>query len=405
MALMPRLAKTLLIIAAVPLVLLAGWQRVIEPALVKIPGDVNRTNNYSGTVSVFVDQKSAIDLPAPQESPMSILRTAKSVPGSTGSATTSLRETDHISLLGQNVEQSYVFVLDRSSARNVFSEQSTAYGNNVNRRGAYYPNLPFGVDNSRLYQIWNNEAGTAYVVERDGGPATATINGVKVLRMRGALRTTPVASYYTGELTKLGLPSSLTPAQLQAQFAASGVDASATLAALGNVLSPSETATLIGTLGNNLPLQYYTALTAEARVEPTTGIVVWTHSVKSFFVAPDPTALAPVKKILDSHSSDPVVKAVDDYFTTLSKPRAAFTLDYTTNRASADSMASYAKSQREKLRLAQLYAPAGLLLLFVALCFGAWLSWSRRHEPPASSEEPDLVDVREPTKQRAPAGV
>ncbi|MBV9411778.1 MAG: DUF3068 domain-containing protein [Acidimicrobiia bacterium] len=405
---MPRLSKILLIIAAVPLVLLTGWQRVIEPALVKIPGDVNRTNNYSGKVTVFVDQKSTVDLPTPQESPMSILRTAKSVPGETGNTTTALNETDHISLLGQNAEQSYVFVLDRSSARNVFNEESTAYGNNVNRHGAYYPNLPFGVDSSRHYAIWNNEAGAPYVVQRDAGPATATINGVKVLRMQGTLPMTPVASYYTNELTKLGLPSSLTPDQLQAQFAASGVDATATLAALGHVLSQNEMLTVIGTLGNNLPLQYYTGLTEEARVEPTTGIVVWTHSNKRFFVGPDPAALAPVKKILDSHSSDTTVKAVDGYLTSLSKPRAAFTLDYTTNAASANSMASYAKSQRTKLRLAQIYAPAGLLLLLVALCLGAWWSWPRdREEPPAIPAEPDLIDVREQlsSHEREPAGV
>jgi hypothetical protein len=404
---MPRLSKVLLIVAAVPLVLLAGWARVIEPALVKIPGDVNRTNNYSGTVTVFVDQKTTVDLPTPQESPMTILRTAKSVAGETGSTTTALNETDHISLLGQNAEQSYVFVLDRSSARNVFNEESTAYGNNVNRHGAYYPNLPFGVDSSRRYPIWNNEAGTPYVVQRDAGPTTATINGVKVLRMQGTLPMTPVAPYYTNELTNLGLPSSLTPDKLQAQFAASGVDATATLAGLGQVLSQDEMLTVIGTLGNDLPLQYYTALTAEARVEPTTGIVVWTHSNKRFFVGPAPTALAPVKKILDAHSSDPIVKAVDDYLTTLSKPRAAFTLDYTTNAASANSMASYAKTQRTKLRLAQIYAPAGLLLLFVALCFGALVAWRRHYEPPAPEAEADLVDVRERLgdHEREPAGV
>jgi hypothetical protein len=113
-----------------------------------------------------------------------------------------------------------------------------------------------------------------------------------------------------------------------------------------------------------------------------------------------------VKKILDDHSSDPTVKAVDDFLTTLNKPRAAFTLDYTTNTASANSMASYAKSQRTKLRLAQLYAPAGLLLLFVVLCFGAWLAWRRQPEPPAPAAEPDLVDVQhETTKEREPAGV
>src|SRR3954452_4509196 len=187
MALMPRLAKTLLIIAALPLVLLAGWQRVIEPSLVKIPGDVNRTNHYSGTVSVFVDQKTTIDLPTPQESPMTIVRTAKSVPGGTGATTTELRETDNISLLGQNAEQPFVFVLDRSSARNVFDERATAFGNNVNRHGAYYPNLTFGVDSSRHYAIWNTEAGVPYAIERQGGAETTTINGVSVLRMQGTL--------------------------------------------------------------------------------------------------------------------------------------------------------------------------------------------------------------------------
>jgi hypothetical protein len=403
---MPRLAKILLIIAAVPLVLLAGWQRVIEPALVKIPGNVNRTNNYSGTVSVFVDQKSTVNLPTPQVSPMSIVRTAKSVPGETGSSTTALSEIDHISLLGQNADQAYVFVLDRSSARNQFDERATAYGNNVNRHGAYYPNLPFGVDGSRHYGIWNNEAGAAYVLEREGGAESATINGVKVLRVAGKLPITPVAPYYVNELSKLGLPTSLTPDELQAQFAASGVDATATLAALGQVLSQDEMLTVIGALGNPLPLQYSTALDAEARVEPTTGIVVWTHSVKRFFVGPDPAALAPVKKVLDAHSSDPVVSAVNGYLTSLTQPRAAFTLDYTTNRASADSMASYAKDQREKLRLAQLYAPAGLLLLFVVLCFGAWLSWRRHEEPPAAAVEPEFIDVRESSsREREPARV
>jgi hypothetical protein len=401
---MRRVTKILLIAAALPLVLLAGWQRVIEPALVKIPGDVNRTNNYSGTVTVFVDQKTTIDLPSPQESPMTIVRSAESVPGETGATTTALRETDNISLLGQNVEQPYVFVLDRSSARNVFNEEATAYGTNVNRHGVFYPNLPFGVDSSRHYAIWNNEAGTPYVIERQGGATSTTINGVSVLRMQGSLPMTEVASYYTNELSKMGLPTSLTPAQLQAQFAASGVDATATLASLGNVLSQGEMTTLIGTLGNDLPLQYYTALDAQARVEPTTGIVVWTHSLKRFFVGPSPASLAPVKKILDSHSSDPVVKAVDDYLTTLGKPRLAFSLDYSTNPASANSMASYADSQAKKLRLAQLYAPAGLLLLVVGLCFGAWWTW-RRHQP--DEPAPELVDVREgvDTRQREPAGV
>lgn len=400
---MPRLSKVLLIIAVLPLALLAGWQRVIEPALVKIPGDVNRTNNYSGTVSVFVDAKTATDLATPQESPMSIGRVTKSVPGETGAATTALEETDTINLLGQSTDQTNVFVLDRSSARNQVDEHATAYGTPVNRHGSYFPNLPFGVDNSRRYPIWNNEAGATYLMERDGGPPTTTINGVKVLRMTGTLAMTPVAPYYTPELTKLGLPAQLTPEQLQAQFAASGADASQVADALSKVLSPSEMLTVLGALTNPLPLQYSTALTGDARIEPTTGIVVWTHSVKRFFVAPDPAALAPVKQALANHPNDPVAGAVSGYLDTLSKPRAAFTLDYTTDAVSANSMASYANSQRTKLRTAQLYAPAGLLLLMAILTLGAFWAWRRQPEKPAN----EVVDVREEvaTREREPAGV
>lgn len=404
---MPRLAKVLLIIAAVPLVLLAGWQRIIEPALVKLPGDVNRTNHYSGTVSVFVDAKTTVNLPEPQDSPMTVDRVTQSVVGETGATTTPVKEVDTINLLGQSSVQENVFVLDRSSSRNVFDERATAFGTNVNRHGAFFPLLPFGTSISRRYPIWNNEAGAIYIMQRAGGAETATINGVKVLRMTGTLPRTPVAPYYVNELTKLGLPTQLTPDQLQAQFAAMGVNVNDAATALGQVLSPSELLTLAGALTNPIPLQYSTSLTGDARIEPTTGIVVWTHSVKRFFVGPDPAALAPVQKILDAHAGDPIVGIVNGYLSRLSQPRAAFTLDYTTNRASADSMASYARSQRDKLRLAQLYAPAGLLLLFVVLCFGAWLSWRRHHTPRAFPSAPDFVDVRDaPLPQdREPAGV
>ena len=69
-------------------------------------------------------------------------------------------------------------------------------------------------------------------------------------------------------------------------------------------------------------------------------------------------------------------------------------------------MASYAKTQRDKLRLAQLYAPAGLLLLTVMLCFGAWLPWRHHRQSPAESAPPDLVDVRDThVEEREPAGV
>jgi hypothetical protein len=290
----------------------------------------------------------------------------------------------------------------------VFDDRSVAFGSNiVNRHGAFFPNLPFGVDNTRPYAIWNNEAGAVYYMERAGGPATTEVNGVKVLRMTGTLPTTPVASYYKAELTKLGLPDQLTPAQLQAQLEASGVNVTQVADALSKVLPANELLTIIGTLSSPLPLQYSTALTGDALIEPTTGIVVSTHSVKRFFVGPDPASLAPVKAILDRHSSDPVVKAIDDNLLSLvGTPRPAFTLDYQTDAASAISMAAYADHQRGRVRLARLILPAGLLLLGAALAVGSFIAWRRHPKAPMLEPEREWIDVREaPTREREPAGV
>ena len=45
------------------------------------------------------------------------------------------------------------------------------------------------------------------------------------------------------------------------------------------------------------------------------------------------------------------------------------------------------------------------MLLFVALCFGAWVSWRRQGQAP--SEPGDVVDLRErmAPREREPAGV
>jgi len=61
-----RLSKILLIIAAVPLACSPAG-RGGRAGTGEAPGDVNRTNHYSGTVSVFVDAKTTTDLATPQD--------------------------------------------------------------------------------------------------------------------------------------------------------------------------------------------------------------------------------------------------------------------------------------------------------------------------------------------------
>jgi Porin PorA len=375
-----------------------------------VPGDIHRVNHYSGTVTVHVDRVTGAALATPAESPMTITRVTESVSGATGADTTVVRDTDTIDALGQTQVQSNNFVLDRRTVRNLNDARAFAFGSTqVDRGAAFYPTLPFSVDNKRTYQIWNNEAGVPYPMRRAEGAATTTTNGLRVLRMHAVLPTTPVASYYVPELTELGLPSSLTPEQLQAQLQAAGVNVAAVADGLAKVLSADEMTTIIGTLANPLPLQYSTSLDADGLVEPTTGIVVSTHSVKRFFVGPDPSAFTQVKAILNRHSSDPFVKGVSDNLIGLvATPKPAFTLDYRTDPASVASMAKYADDQRTKVRLATLYLPAGLLLLAVILLFSAWLAW-RKAQSQSPSRFIDLREVREPTpdrqRKREPAGV
>jgi hypothetical protein len=226
--------------------------------------------------------------------------------------------------------------------------------------------------------------------------------------MTGTLGTTPVASYYQQELRKLGLPLQLTPAQLQAQIEATGVKASDVLDGLTKVLSADEMATVVGTFANPLALQYSTSLTGDALVEPSTGIVVSTHSVKSFFVAPDPSSIRPVKTILDKHSDDAFVKIVNDNLTALlATPKRAFTLDYRTDPASVASMASYADTQRNKVRVARLLLPAGLLLLSAALAVAAWFARRRANAPEPFIDVRDTPDTpaHENRREREAAGV
>ena len=187
------------------------------------------------------------------------------------------------------------------------------------------------------------------------------------------------------------------------QLQASGVNVTQVADALSKVLPANEMLAIIGTLASPLPLQYSTSLTGDALIEPTTGIVVSTHSVKRFFVGPDPASLAPVKAILDRHSSDPVVKAVDDnLFALVGTPRAAFTLDYTTDAASARSMASYADHQRGRVLLARLILPAGLLVLGAALAVGAYVAW--RRQPKRTIVLPD-EPRRPPVREKELVGV
>jgi hypothetical protein len=329
------------------------------------------------------------------------------VPDETGATTAALRETDTINALGKTADQTSIFVLDRRTSRNVFDTRAVAFGSNpVNRHGAYFPNLPFGVDDKRTYPIWNNEAGHTYLMHRAAGAATERVDGLKVLRMTGSLPITPVASYYTSALKDLGLPSELTPAQLQAQLQAAGVDLTQAAAVLGQILSADEMGTVIGTLASPLPLQYSTSLKGEALVEPETGIVVKTTSLKRFFVAPDPAAFAQVKTILDRHASNPLIKSTEDLLSSLTTPRPAFTLQYTATPASVRSMAKFADGKRARVHLARLTIPALLVLLAAVGGLGAFLARRRSRPSPALWTEmgplPPETSTKTPTEADAP---
>lgn len=252
-----RAGMIILIIGLVILILSPIWKWAIGPMMVKVPDTIDVTSVYDGVLSLNVDPTSLSLLPPELtvKVPLSIVRRDVSQPSKSSSSVAVIKETTKA--VGPRVEPfintTMYYALDRKTSMNVAD-----HGADANRKGLY-PILPIGVK-KQTYQMWSDDLGRT-------GPAKF----VKTTKVTGL--TTPATECFVFLATgpaeptinpPLGLPKSLTGAQIKA------------LAASMPGVNPASLAGLSDTA--QYPITYMKKTTATLVAEPRTGSIVSVQS-------------------------------------------------------------------------------------------------------------------------------
>ena len=242
-----------LIIGLVILILTPIWKWGVGPSLVKVPDTIDVTSVYDGLLSLNVDPTSLSLLPPELtvKVPLSIVRRDVSQPSKSSSSVAVIKETTKAVGPGGKafINTTMSYALDRKTSMNVAD-----HGADAKRKGLY-PILPIGVK-KQTYQMWSDDLGRT-------GPAkfikTTTVTGL----------TTPATQCFVFLATgpaeptvnpPLGLPKSLTGAQIKA------------LAASMPGVNPASLAGLSDTA--QYPITYMKKTTATLVAEPRTGSIV-----------------------------------------------------------------------------------------------------------------------------------
>ena len=368
---MRRPAKILMGLGVL-LIVLAVVARFVVPAIaVKYPGGpLNKTAHATGTFTLYIDPSTAAPLKTPQKLPLDIKRNLHVTDDSGSRAVVQENDVEQIGdLKPQDLQQQYV--LDRKSLKSVDDDRSWAYTstNKVDRSPAYAINLPFN-SGKGPYQVWKNESGVSYPFTKIGQTERA---GVKLYRYDGILKGAPVQSYYIDQLSSQGIPKFLTPAQTAAQLKALGADPAVLEAAVLPQLSAVDSATGKSILAQNVPLKYTLDIHTTFLVEPKTGAIVGLEKInQTLYATPDIQGIGRIQTILNKpqYAKNAVVQSAATVIGKLvQKPPVTrvFNITYSQTAASIADLAKFAKSRADKITIAKVVLPLGILGLGIVV--------------------------------------
>jgi hypothetical protein len=387
-----RTRSKVLIAVGAALSVLAGLWAVIAPGqLVKYPNHADKTVVASGRFSLAVNPSTGRPLSKPEVLPLTIHRRLRVVSSTDSQSVIKENDLEQIgNLPQQDVQQQYV--LDRSSLKNVAGGEAYAYApaNHVNRSPAYSINLPFATD-SGPYQVWKNEVGRSYTFRQQGGKVSR--DGVTLIPFQGQVTDVPAQPDYLATLNTLGhLPTQTTIGQLTPQLKAVGIDPAQLRTVLLPQLSASDRAAITSALTRPIPLRYVVSAKTRILVEPTTGIIVSLDRIsESLGVQPQLGGLSAIGAVLDkpAYRNNPIIIAARSTLAKLSHSPATgtvFSYTYGQTPASVADIASYAKSNANKITAVETIIPLGALLLGVLSAAIGLILW--RHERRGESEAP-----------------
>lgn len=383
-----------------------AWGPLVEPRLVKLPDDVDRTDRFEGTFTTFVDAATGAPLDTPVELPLTVERSVRTVPGETDDDVSLLEEVRTTTYGGRELVQTSRYAVDRRTMRNVADDRAWSLepGNVEDRSGTYYLSLPMGLDSTgEQLRVWKPEAGAAYPLVSAG---TGEAAGIDVVQLRRQLpERFPVSANQQALLQAQGLPAELTPQQAVAQLQAAGIDVSAALGVLAQVLPEEQLAAIRAALSRPVPLQYFVYGEGLVSAEASTGAPVsLTGIVDGIAVQPDLSALAALAPALVDNADIPAVAQLAASLQQLVEqpPQPVYELRYDQTADSVAVAAADAADRADDVELATTTIPWGLGLVggvLVALGLVLLVIGRRRRSatppsPPPSGGEPSRPATR-----------
>lgn len=387
----PTILLTLGVIAAAAAM---AWRPLAAPTLTKIPTNLSVTDDFSGTLTSFVDPRTGARLPSPLQLPVDLRLKVTSAPGSDANRVVVRQATTTTTTGAAPVTTASQYVLDRGTGKATTGGREGAWelssANRINAAGDYVLGPPIGAHGAQ-YPFWVDELQAPVPLRADG--TSQTLDG---LALRGFVAKTGPTAVPQAYATGLGLPATEPMSAVAAELKGAGVDLLGTLGGLKS-LTPAEAAG-VQQLGNlSLPLRYTFSLDLRMLVDPDTGAVVSIpRQVRNLSASVDlAPAVAALTPLLAGHAQDPAVQAMLPMLSRLSAPPAQplTTVQAAQTPASVAAIAAQTRSDRQSLLLVTVWVPIALGVLAALLLAGALVVGlrGRRRRP----EEP-VVDELEP---------
>jgi hypothetical protein len=355
-----------------------GWRGIAVPALVKFPTDVDQRPQYDGTFTLFVDPASAAPLVEPTTAALSVDRHVEALPDESGANQVVVRETITFDVDGlASATQVHQYVMNRRTNVNVADDRAWAFEdtNVLDRSEAFWVALPKDVDSTSTVPMFKDEVGGRFVAT--GVPETEVVEGLDLVGVATQPTTMPLTDAYLRSLDAvIPLPRSLGFEQLKPSLIAAGVPVDAAMAALVQVATPEELATLGELIAQPIPLEYVVTFGGTVFAEPRTGAIVdVTSIVDRIGVRPAAQALPRLLTILERHRDKPAVAAAIDGLDRLAtEPLPVFEYRYAQTPASAQEIARWVADQRDRMDLAERTIPMALAMTgVVAVVVGGLL--------------------------------
>jgi len=354
--------------------------------LLKVPGDIDSESRYEGEMTWYVDPATFKQIPEGSliSQPMKATRQVVSLDDEYSSSTAVIKSDTIIEVAGVKQDpSSSVYTIDRNDKKNVVDDRAYAFDKSikVDRSGAYYPVLPYGISKEGNYPLWKNEVNRAFDMVYVG---EENKEGLEVCNFKVEFEKEPVWESY---VKVLNLPTEISFGEFKSQLSSSGIDVDGLLSLASQVLTAEDLEAVVRVTDEAIPINYCWDYHVEASVEPTTGSIVNLYINKdTLSMELDYTGLQSLFSILMKYGEDPVlgpaVKGVSSLQGQLGEavPQKIMGYEYSQTADSVSEAVEKVKDSRSLMGKVKLWLPLIVIIAGILLLIGGvvWQMRSRK---------------------------